>query len=188
MLKRVADYGHGVFTQTMVEGKKERNSLRVWLHRHPEMAISWRGEKGDVAIFRLTKKGMKYFEGRDRLSRAESYYSYVDMALFNAYMIEKDSFVNYRLRTHLSVEIGGHKVGLLSPRWGYPREISSLDILLTTPEMRSEYLTDWKIKRYKSEKLRELIESSYVPLALRFLGTQARKVGPQKGKLAKNFG
>ena len=184
MLKRVADYGHGVFTQTMVEGKKERTSLRVWLHRHPEMAISWRGEKGDVAIFSLTKKGMEYFQGRDRLSRSESYYSYVDMAVLNAYMMEKDSFVNYRLRGHLSAEIGGHKVGLLSPRWGYPREISSLDILLTSPEMRSEYLTNSKTK---SEKLRELIESSYVPLALRFLGTQARKVGPQKGELAKNL-
>lgn len=171
MLKNIADYGHGVFTLTMAGERKQQNSLTVWLRRNPDVYRHWKGVHPDVGVYCLTREGMAYFDGKDTLSTSKSYFSYLEMAILNSYMVEKNHFVSYKLKPHLVVEIAGKTIGVLSPRYGIPKHSSAINLLISTPETRREFLEEVATQ---PDRVRSIIQSCYVPTPLKFLGNMSR--------------
>ena len=82
LIEKVAQYGYGVFTLTMLEDEAERASLTKFIQRNSSLFQQYKGKQGDLKVIILTNEGKKHFGVQVRLSEAQSWHSYIDIALF----------------------------------------------------------------------------------------------------------
>ena len=181
LLKQMADFGHGIFTLTMLEDPKQRDALKQWIRRNRPYLSEQKGTHGDIKICSLTNVGMEFFEAKDSLTRAKTWSTFADMALINAYMVETNCYVNYQNKPNMKVEINGEKAGLISSTWGVTTELREVAVLLTLPKTRVELLQDdSSIKKIASkEKLShaeviQKISSAKVPKAFQKMRFSAK--------------
>lgn len=172
LIENVAQYGYGVFTLTMLFDGSERAALTKFIQRHPSFFQQFRGKQGDLKIVSLTSEGKKHFNLKHRLSEAQSWQSYVDIALFNAYMVEVEDWSKQVNRPHFLLNLKQGKVGLISSRWGINKDFHQARILLATEKQKTNLLNDQSfiaesVRELKTtpEKIRDLILNSYTPRA-----------------------
>lgn len=172
LIEKVAQYGYGVFTLTMIFDESERAALTKFIQRHTSFFQQYRGKQGDLKIISLTTEGKKHFNLKHRLSEAQSWQSYIDIALFNAYMAETEDWTKQVNRPHFLLSLKQGKVGLISSRWGINKDFQQAKILLATEKQKANLLNDLSfiaesVRELKTnpETIRELIQNSYTPKA-----------------------
>lgn len=172
LIEKVAHHGYGVFTLTMLFDDNEKASLTKFIQRHPSFFQQFRGKKGDLKIISLTSEGKKHFNLKHRLSEAQSWQSYVDIALFNAYMAETMDWAKQTNRPHFLLNLKLGKVGLISSRWGINKDFQDARVLLATEKQKTSLLNDLSfvadsVRELKTtpEKIKELIQNAYTPKA-----------------------
>lgn len=172
LIEKVSQYGYGVFTLTMLFDESERASLTKFIQRNPAYFQQFKGKQGDLKIITLTNEGKKHFDVKMRLSEAQSWHSYLDIALFNAYMIETDEWSKQTNRPHFVLNLKSGKVGLISSRWGINKNFQSLKLLLATENQKKSLVSDMafvadSVRELKAtpEEIIEVISNSYTPKA-----------------------
>lgn len=172
LIEKVAQYGYGVFTLAMLFDESERSALTKFIQRHPSYFQQFRGKQGDLKIISLTNEGKKHFNLKHRLSEAQSWQSFVDIALFNAFMVETEDWSRQVSRPHFLLNLKQGKVGLISSRWGINKDFQKAKILLATVKQKTNLLNDQSfiadsVRELKTtpEKIKELILNSYTPKA-----------------------
>ncbi len=159
-LKKVAVFGHGIFSITMLTDPRERNALTVFIHRNNHLFESLNGRRGDVVIYKLTKPGLEYLEVKGKISRAQSWQAQLDMLIINSYMNEVNGWLSYTNTPHLILDIIGKKVGLVSQQWGINTAIEKLDLLLCTPQTKDQFIAN------SDANLSEIKTKMYVPKSI----------------------
>lgn len=172
LIEKVAQYGYGVFTLTMFFNEAEKASITKFIQRNPSYFQQFKGKQGDLKIITLTSEGKKHFGVNVRLSEAQSWHSYLDIALFNAYMVESGEWSKQTNRPHFVLNLKSEKIGLISSRWGINKNFQSIDLLLATENQKKNLVRDVS---FISETIRELkltpeeiistISNSYTPKA-----------------------
>lgn len=142
VLRSVGQYGYGVFSNTLLEDHKDRNALNVFVFRNPQFFSSFKGRKGDITIRKLSPEGLKYLGIKGRLTKSESWQSYLDILLINSYMHEVGYWSRFSNKPHSVTEVKGKKVGLISLRWGLNTNPDGLDVLLCVPQTKDSLLAD----------------------------------------------
>ena len=163
LLKDVGQYGYGVFSNTMLSSLKEREGLKKFVYRNPSFFSSFEGRKGDLTVRKLSPDGFKHFQIRGKLTKSQSWQSHLDILMFNSYMHECNVWVECSNKPHSTIELNGKKVGIISLRWGINSNISELDLLLCTPQIKESILSssDPEVIKFK--------EKIYVPNSIRSL-------------------
>ena len=177
-LEKVASYGNGVFTLTMISDEKNRAACRKWMPRHPSLFNSLKGAKNDLQIHVLNNLGLQTLGiEKKRLTSAESFASLVDMALINSYMFESNIFSSYSYKPNLLMEIGEKKVSIISLVWGVPKNIKEASVVLATYGTIKDYEKNKNFIKQDSKKsglneseLRNIIQNAYTPIALQTKG------------------
>ena len=168
--------GHGVFSLTMLESIKSWNYAKVFVHRKPSLFWSIRGTHGDIRIFKLTKEGCRFFNlEKSTITSSESPEALTDILLINSFLVEKGIEIKYKNTPYISLSTTFGKVGVLSRRWGVPREVENLDILLSTPQMKKDVLKSLEVyipvitKSQVKSQVIKTIENAYTPIPLKNL-------------------
>ena len=170
-LKKIADFGHGVFTLTMLKNQNERNALKKWLQRHPSFTSSFTTIRGTTKIYVLSKKAMKFLDAQDSLSQGAVWSTYMDMALLNAYMVETASFTNYINRPHITLDYCDKKIGLISYSWSGPTNpLTNITQLVTVRPLQRYYLKELDPEKethfgIETPKAINLIKNAFIPRA-----------------------
>lgn len=174
LIEKVSQYGYGVFTLTMLSDETERASLTKFIQRHPSYFQQFKGKQGDLKIITLTSEGKKHFGVKVRLSEAQSWHSYLDIAFFNAYMVETGEWVKQINRPHFVLSLKSGKVGLISSRWGINKNFKDLKTLLATEKQKKELVKDVSFiaesvreSKATSEQIIEAISNSITPKAFK---------------------
>lgn len=172
LIENVANYGHGVFALTMVFDELEKAALTKFIQRNPNHFTQFKGKQGDLKLISLSSEGKKYFNLKVRLSNSTTWQSLLDIALFNAYMAEKNQWAKQSNKPLFLLNLGQEKIGLISSRWGISKNFKEASILLATELQKKSLLkdSDYISKTAKQlaeseEKIRELIINSYTPKA-----------------------
>jgi hypothetical protein len=172
LIEKVAAYGYGVFTITMVTDEAERASLAKFIQRNPFYFQQFKGKQGDLKIITLTSEGKKYFGVKVRLSEAQSWHSYLDIALLNAYMVESGEWSKQTNKPHFVLNLKSGKVGLISSRWGINKNFQDVKVLLATENQRKDLIKDVSfiadsVRELNTtpEKIVEAISNSVTPKA-----------------------
>lgn len=172
-LKAVGDFGKGVFTLTMIKDRKQREALRQYIYSNKHFFCSgFSGKDGKASIYILTKEAYKAFDCKGNLTEASTFAGIIDIALLNAYMIEQEDFFEHPFGPHLSYNVAGNQVGLISHIWKVCKQIADLDYLICTKPLRDEYLSNTKELQKIARKLNvtedfliEKIENCIIPAA-----------------------
>ena len=173
LLKNVADYGHGIFTLTMLQDLKERDAMKKWITSNKSLFTGFITPPREIKIHVLTKKGMKHFDGQDSLSEGSVYSTFLDTAIVNSYMIEVDEFTQYKNEPHISIQIQEKKIGLVSYSWGLSEKLADFDQLITTKFLQKYYLRQVRRNAFsfsQGEKKRaiELLKNAHIPIAFKY--------------------
>lgn len=176
LIEKVALYGYGVFTLTMLEDEAERASLKKFIQRNPPLFQQFKGKQGDLKIITLTNEGKNYFKVKVRLSEAQSWHSYLDIALFNSYMAEKGDWAKQTNKPHFVLSLKSEKVGLISSRWGINKNFHDLKTILATENQKKQLINDVSfiaesVRDLKAtkEEIIETISRSYTPTAFQHI-------------------
>lgn len=153
LIQKVSQYGYGVFTLTMLSNEAERASLAKFIQRNPSYFQQFKGKQGDLKIITLTTEGKKYFGVKVRLSEAQTWQSFIDIALFNAYMSEVNEWSKQTNKPHFVLNLKSGKVGLISSRWGINKNLQDGMVLLATENQRKDLIKDLS---FIAESVREL--------------------------------
>lgn len=176
LIEKVALYGYGVFTLTMIADEAERASFVKFIERHPSFFQQFKGKQGDLKIITLTNEGKKHFNVKVRLSEAESWHSYLDIALFNSYMVETNEWAKQTNKPHFVLDLKSEKVGLISSRWGINKNFRELKTILATENQKKQLINDVSFiadsvrdLRATKEEIIEVISRSHTPKAFQFI-------------------
>ena len=172
LIEKVSTYGYGVFTITMITDEAERASFTKFIQRNPLFFQQFKGKQGDLKIIILTNEGKKHFGVKVRLSEAQSWHSYLDVALFNAYMAETGEWSKQTNKPHFILSLTSGKIGLISSRWGINKYFQNVELLLATENQKKNLIKDAtfiadSVRELKAapEKISEIISRAYTPKA-----------------------
>lgn len=133
-LKKIADFGHGVFTRTMFHSDvRQRKALQNWCLTHKNFVEIISSSPRTVSLHVLTPAGMKHFRGQSRLTQSTTVHGIADILVLNAYAFELGEPDLFPYSTDRSWTIAGLRVGLVSTRYGLPKSPGSFDRLLILP-------------------------------------------------------
>ncbi|MBL7664992.1 MAG: hypothetical protein JNM93_07645 [Bacteriovoracaceae bacterium] len=176
LIEKVATYGYGVFTLTMVQDEAEKASLTKFIQRNPSLFQQFKGKQGDLKIITLTSEGKNHFGIKVRLSEAQSWHSYLDIALFNSYMAEIGEWAKQTNRPHFVLDLKKEKVGLISARWGINKHFHDLKTILATENQKKQLSNDLSFiadsvrdLRASKEEIIETISRAYTPKAFQHI-------------------
>ena len=176
LIEKVAQYGYGVFTLTMLEDEAERASLTKFIQRNSSLFQQYKGKQGDLKVIILTNEGKKHFGVKVRLSEAQSWHSYIDIALFNSYMAETGEWAKQTNKPHFVLSLSSGKVGLISARWGINRHFQDLKTILATENQKKQLIKDVSfisesVRELKvtQEEVTEILSHSYTPKAFQHI-------------------
>ena len=172
LLKNVADYGHGVFTLTIMQNRKERDALKKWVYRNPSYIRNFLSRPREIKIFTLSQLGMKVFNAQDDLSQGSAYTTFLDMALANAYMVETENFTRYKNQSHITLNYEQENVGLVSFSWGLRDSLEGITKLITVNHLKKHYLKLLENQPSEADhknkmKTIELLKNAHIPAAFR---------------------
>ena len=172
LIEKISVYGYGVFTLTMVQDETERASLTKFVQRNPQYFTEYRGTKGYLKLIVLSNTGKIYFNLKCRLTTSTTWQSLLDIALFNAYMAEKNQWEILSNKPYSILKLGDEKVGLISSRWGITKNFDEVNLLLATEAQKELLLNNLDFIQKSAKELRaterkvmELISNSYTPKA-----------------------
>lgn len=138
-LKLCAQYGHGVFFSSLCGSRKHQDSFKFFKLRHPSFFETWIPQGAQYRLITLSKDCYKYLGVQYRTYALENYFSVLDAAIINAYMFEQNDFFEwaYKPRLILNTKLGN--VGLLSTRYGPPKDLSHIDLLIGIKQDKLRY-------------------------------------------------
>lgn len=193
-LKNIALFGRGVFAITIPKDAKTQSSLSKWVYRncgvrkkydrrkniyieHPPLVLDiFKGSNGDVKILKLTKEGMKHFGANTLPSGSTTPENLMDYVLINSYLYENNLWSKFSYKPHFRIVLNGLSIGLLSQDFGPSKGVNSLDILISTPLVRDNYLSDTRLLEFIAKRdslplsyVQSIIANSYIPRSVEFL-------------------
>jgi hypothetical protein len=127
----ISQYGHGVFTVTMLDSSSERKTLTSFINNNLDFFEGLKVAQGQVRIFKLTFKGMSYFGFKRKPCKTMEVYSLLEYVLINSYLINNNAHIKYTIKPYCMLTINNLKVGILSAKWGIPRNINEYDVLVS---------------------------------------------------------
>jgi len=139
------EYGHGVFTITMMEAASKRHSLKMWIYRHRELFDEYRGTNGDLKILVINDKGYEYFGKKQKKIKASTWETLSEYALINSYLWENNLRIKYKNVPHFRLDTGTMIIGINSQRFGPSFGLKKIDKYISCPKALKNCLLDKKL-------------------------------------------
>ena len=137
VLEFAANYGHGVFTSSFIPDRNKQEALRFFVKRHPEYVMKFQGVKRKATLYVLTNKGKSFVGGLGPITRSKTSESLKDLVTINLHLYRMGLKISYQNTPNVKIKTPNGIFGILSYKWGIPRNFEELDYLVTPRNLKS---------------------------------------------------